>query len=234
MASPQEVGDTQWAYLLGLLDDDERERALQFRQTADHHSYVLAHALQRMVLGEALAIAPGAVAFSNPADGKPTLAGPRRPDLFFSLSRSRRGVVFALTTVGPVGVDIEPVSQDLPDFELLSRFLALPAPPQREAELGPDPVLQFLFYWTALEAFWKAEGGGLASANPRIAVCKNDSGGFEVAREGAPPQARLVPMAVMRGCMIALALSYPQAQELPARFAAIQVKNGNQLINRNT
>jgi 4'-phosphopantetheinyl transferase len=214
-AQPAEPDDAQWAELALLLDETEQLRAGQFRVVADRRTYVLAHALRRAALAGELAVAPDEIVISHEIGGKPVLAAPPgRPGLFFSHSRCRAAVALALSRAGPVGIDVASIAPAIADFDLLARFVALPQARQRETELGSDPAHQFFFYWTALEAFWKAAGTGLAAGNPRIGCVKNPGGTFDVLLETSTaqgPSARVVPVNAPPGCMVTLACLAPPA-----------------------
>ena len=46
-----------------------------------------------------------------------------------------------------------------------------------------DPLMddeEFYVRWTALEAFWKAQGLGLSASHPRISLRENDAGALDV------------------------------------------------------
>jgi 4'-phosphopantetheinyl transferase len=211
-ACPDDFGDAQWRRMLLLLDHLERIQSERFKHEADRRAYVLAHALRRTALAGILEVAPSALVFSSEVNAKPVLIAPRDETLFFSHSRSRACVACAVTRIGPVGIDVEPIQPGKADFELLANFVALPDAQRREAELGASQSRQFFFYWTALEAFWKAAGTGLASANPRIRCQKNQLGQFEITSEANAfdaPNARLISLQSPANCSIALVLNDP-------------------------
>ena len=210
-ARPDDFDDAQWRQMALLLDDGERIQSSRFKREADRRAYVLAHALRRAALAGILEVAPSTIVFSREDNGKPVLIEPRDEAIFFSHSRSRSIVACAVTRIGPVGIDVEPIQPGNADFDLLANFVAVPDPQRREAELGADQSRQFFFYWTALEAFWKAAGTGLSSAHPRIRCQKNQAGQFEITSEanGFASKARLIPVQSPADSVIALVLSVP-------------------------
>lgn len=211
-AQPAQLRESQWAQLAPLLDETEQRRSRQFRMAADCRAFVLAHALRRAALAQALALAPPEIVISHEASGKPVLAGRAADAICFSHSRCREAVAVAVSQAGPIGIDVASIDAAAADFDLLARFVALPEARRREAELGNDPARQFFFYWTALEAFWKAAGTGLASGNPRIRCARNRSGTFDILLEtGAAPYsgARIIPVSAPPGCMVTLACLTP-------------------------
>lgn len=210
-ARPDDFSDAQWLNMALSLDNMERIQSGRFKWEADRRAYILAHALRRTALAEILEVAPSTIVFSCEENGKPLLIEPLEAAIFFSHSRSRSMVACAVTRIGPVGIDVEATQQGNADFDLLANFATLPDSLRREAELGADPSRQFFFYWTALEAFWKADGGGLSFANPRIQCQKNQRGQFEIALETdgfAMSKARLIPVRSPADCSIALVLNY--------------------------
>lgn len=216
IAKPKEVDDEQMRSLELMLDASETERASNFRFEGDRRAYVLAHGLRRIALGDWLDVDPVSLVLSKQSSGKPVLVWPRGSRVFFSHAHTRELVAFAVTSVGRVGVDVECVVQTNPDLDLLESYVVLPGVSQRVEELGTDPAAQFFFYWTALEAFWKAEGKGLSPENPRICCEKNSAGIFEITLEGNVgaclrfPCARVSRIQAPEGCMISLAQQYPQ------------------------
>lgn len=212
-ASPRTPSDAQWRELEHLLDRAEQDRARQFKTSDDRRAYVLAHALRRAALARVLAVEPDDVVVSHAANGRPLLAAAaNRPEIFFSHSRSREMVVCAVTRAGPVGIDVEPVDIVAADFDLLAPYMVLPDAQRRQAELGSDPSAQFFFYWTALEAFWKAAGTGLSSSNPRIVCRKNPLDAFEIAfvTDASVKVASVIPLASQTRCSVTVVLATRQ------------------------
>jgi 4'-phosphopantetheinyl transferase len=212
IARPGDFQGWQWTALAALLDQKERERRERFKFDADREAYVLAHAMRRIALGRALQVAAADIVLSADANGKPMLAQPAPVEIFFSDSRSRDAVACAVTRIGPVGIDVEAMGGAEFDFDLLSPFLVVPDEKQRAAQLGSDPAQQFFFYWTALEAFWKALGTGLAPTNPRIHLRKNGFHTFDATFEGHKTQThgvRVIPIRGMDAFAVTLALAGP-------------------------
>ncbi len=198
------------------LDAGERERAARFRFESDRRAYVVAHGVRRIALGDFLGVDPVSLVLIKKSNGKPVLSWPSAREVFFSHAHTRDLIAFALTSASPVGIDVECGAQCDPDFELLEPYVVLPEAGERAEELAMDPAAQFFFYWTALEAFWKAAGRGLSPENPRIHCTKSDAEIFEITLEGDLEDCRRLPCASVsriqapEGCMISLAKHYPQ------------------------
>ena len=215
ISRPQEVGDEQMRSLKLTLDANEIERASRFRFEMDRRAYVVAHGLRRVALGDFLGVDPVSLVLTKQSSGEPVLIWPGTRKVFFSHAHTRDLVAIAVASVGRVGIDVECVVPTKPDFDLLTPYVVLPELSQRVAELGVSLAGQFFFYWTALEAFWKAAGTGLSPENPRICCKKNDAGTFEVTLEGDVQDgrrlrcARVSRIQAPKGCMISLAQHYP-------------------------
>jgi phosphopantetheinyl transferase len=210
----------------GFLDEGERERAGRFRHEADRRSYVLVHALRRAVLARWLAVHPRDVVLSQEPGGRPLLLEPCDGGLYFSHSRSRDAVAFAVTRLAPVGIDVETVKVQDADDNVISRFVVLDDDFQGVRDDG-ERASRFYFHWTAVEAFWKAKGEGLADGNPRIRCVRNARSDVEVWLESGcdAPQARLFSIPDSSGACITLAV-------LGDADAHPQLCNGNmQLFN---
>jgi phosphopantetheinyl transferase len=209
-ASPDDFNDAQFSVFSAMLDSTERAKSSQFRLPADRRAYVLAHALRRVALAQALQVAPAELVFATEAKGKPVLSAPRDQEIYFSHSHSRALVACAVTRMAPVGIDVACTQDGATDLDLLAGLVDLPDARQRAAELGADRAQQFFFYWTTLEAFWKAVGCGLSSANPPIRCQKTQNGRFEIflPQRAICPQAQVMALRAPAGCWVTLVLGY--------------------------
>lgn len=153
LAHSDEVADT------GILDEQERERALRFRFERDRRRYVDAHVALRQVLADRTGRPAAALEFEAGAFGKPRVAGAPRCE--FSLSHSADLALIALAEEREIGVDIECL-RALPDLDALARQ-CLAADELRALEALPaaDRPFSFLQSWTRKEACLKALGLGL-------------------------------------------------------------------------
>jgi phosphopantetheinyl transferase len=157
-ARPEALGSAACGELEMLLDPEERMRCSRLRFPADRRAFIAAHALRRMSLGLALEVDASELRFGTGPHGCPVLLGHGDHAPAFSITRSRGLVACALSREGRVGIDVEPVYEE-PDGSLLEPFVT----PSAEAQ-------DFYLQWTALEAYWKARGLGLATGHPRIAL----------------------------------------------------------------
>jgi phosphopantetheinyl transferase (holo-ACP synthase) len=102
------------------------------------------------------------------AIGRPTLYGfPRAPHV--SISHHQHFIATAMSTLGPVGIDVETI-RDLPVEAMAARWFA-PEEARALAELPPsERALAFLRLWTLKEAVGKALGIGLRGGGMRRPV----------------------------------------------------------------
>ena len=222
-ARPAALCPAQWRGLSDLLDDNERRQAGRFRFAADQRAYVLAHGLRRLALAEWLQVPAASLCFMAAAGGQPHLLGAWRQPVFFSHSHTREAVLVALSADAVVGVDIESTRGPAMDAALLDSFIA---PPE---EAGAD----FYFYWTALEAYWKAAGTGLSAGQPRLHLARNAAGHWlaapgpsitcteTTARTGTTPQPmQIVPLGAPPDCRASLALGTARGRQPQAACSA--------------
>ena len=208
--NPREIADRQWSRLASSLDPTEARRAGRFKIEADRRSYVLAHAMRRLAVARALAVTPATLVFSSAENGKPLLLEPQGQDIFFSHSHCRDAVACVVSRQGPVGIDIEAVNDQSANLDLLERFVVLPEFVDQNLGSQVDRSRQFWFYWTAVEAYWKAAGTGLSDDNPRICCLETSSCLFDLVVESgstrAMPTALLIPVMAPANFTIALVI----------------------------
>lgn len=211
-ARPLELAAQTVDMLQEWLDSSELARAARFRLPADRRSYTVAHALQRWLLGRALGCEPAAVQLAQGKSGKPVLLNPRAgPRPFFNLSHTREAVACAVSHNHPVGLDLEslrPVGGV--DSSLLEPFIAqLPLHLEATQDVAARSR-QLLLLWTALEAYWKAHGDGLAVGRPRLAVRRTPDAVLEIRHEGDAatdkPRARARASDQVSGHMLCVAV----------------------------
>ena len=153
-----------------VLSADERTRASKFHLARDRHRFIARRGILRELLARYLHQDAATIEFSVGCFGKPSVAG-TDGGLHFNTSHSGSLAVYAVTSVCPVGVDIERL-RETPNLDAIaSRFFA-PAEDSRLAALPPHQRSdEFLVCWTGKEAVLKATGGGLgARCGSRLGV----------------------------------------------------------------
>jgi 4'-phosphopantetheinyl transferase len=141
-----------------LLTAEERERAE--RGTADvRRRRLVARAALRIALARCVACPPAALRFATDPAGKPRLDG---PGPHFSVSSSGDWGLIAVTTLGPVGIDLERVVA-LAELEaIVTRRFAPAQAREILKQSGERRLRAFYRGWTRIEAQLKATGVGLA------------------------------------------------------------------------
>ena len=145
----------------GLLSEDERERADRFRFERDRSRYIVGRGLLRELLARYLQRPPADLTFEYGEFGKPTLpSGP-----WFNLSHSGPLALYAFSSLGEVGVDIELDEGERAherSIAIAERFFSA-SEVKALRSLPPEARPRaFLSCWTRKEAFIKARGDGLS------------------------------------------------------------------------
>jgi 4'-phosphopantetheinyl transferase len=197
----------------GLLTGTEEQRAARYRFAADRDRFVLATALLRLAAAAHAGIDPAAVRLDRSCDrcgephGRPRLPG---TSLHASISHSGDLVAVALTSAGPVGVDVEEIRPR--DYEPLIPRVCGPQERPHVASAG-----DFYTYWTRKEAVLKATGSGLRMPMTKLTVTPPGSAPALLALDGDPPPCQL--MDVTAGSGYAAAIAVLTAAEAPVRMA---------------
>lgn len=156
--------EAAWA----LLDGAERSRAGELRVPAAQRRYVLARAALRRVLGDATGCAPLGVMLRTGRHGKPALAGVQ--GLWFNLSHAGDYALIALSSQGPVGIDIE-----WRDERLLGAEEEALTVQERSAPMD------FFTRWVGKEAVLKAIGVGIGKYLQELSVLALEQGRYRLA-----------------------------------------------------
>jgi 4'-phosphopantetheinyl transferase len=202
------------------LNAAERERAHRLLQEADRARFVAAHALLRTVLASWTGLAPAELAFDarcrvcGGRHGKPTLTdGPH-----FSLSYAGDRVVVAVTSIGPVGVDVE-------DHAAV-RFDGFDSVVLASAERAPVGAAARATVWVRKEAILKATGHGLAFDPSRVEVTAPDGPARLVAWHADDP-----PAGPMQLTDLSAGAGYSACVAVMADSpVAVKVTDGNDLL----
>jgi 4'-phosphopantetheinyl transferase len=152
---PDEAAHT----LAAALDDDERRRAAAIRVDRFRSRFVAAHGAARLILAAHLGLAPTDIAWRRGRFGKPSLIGlPTQ----VNLSHSDEWALLAATAVGPVGVDVQRISERVDVLRMAERYF----PPAEASHVGAggsdaERASRFFALWSRKEACLKASGGRL-------------------------------------------------------------------------
>jgi 4'-phosphopantetheinyl transferase len=145
-----------------LLSERELDRASKLKLPRIREQFLAARSRLRLLLGSYLNLLPRDVPIEYFDGGKPYLAAPFQ-SLHFNVSHSENCAVFAITSLGRVGVDLERVRPMANLLGLVDRFFAT-GEKSRFRDLA-EAVRQACFFriWTCKEAILKAIGRGVQS-----------------------------------------------------------------------
>jgi 4'-phosphopantetheinyl transferase len=188
---------------LALLSDPELARAQRYRLAADSDRCRLGAVLLRMAAARHLGIRPADVAVDRTCGrcgaqhGRPRLPG---TSLQASVSHSGDIVAVAMTSAGPVGVDVEAVRGI--DFAAVTESVCTP----RERNYV-HTATDFYTFWTRKEAVLKATGEGLQ--RPMTDLDVTPPGAAPVLLRlgaGAPPACQMAEISVGNGYQASVAV----------------------------
>ena len=182
-----------WRIALADVDDfdpsdlsaDERDRASRFQFDHVRSAFIRGRLFLRRVLARLLDRLPRELKFTSVANGKPTLAD---SDLAFNLSHSGGEAVLAAAGTGPVGVDIEVVSEDRDLLGLANRYFSADESKRLRELPESERVSAFYRCWTRKEAFIKALGEGLSRPLDSFSVVFEPNRSPEFLRIGDDPK----------------------------------------------
>jgi 4'-phosphopantetheinyl transferase len=156
--------------LLVLLSPDEHARAGRLARDRDRELWARGRGMLRALLGEYLRTDPRKLRFAREDGGKPALEpasaelGVASAPLSFNLSHSGETALYAFTSAGPVGIDVEVARRAVDTVAIAARAFG-PAEAARLRELDPAAREQeFLRAWVRHEATLKYLGTGIGGS----------------------------------------------------------------------
>lgn len=167
------------------LSKDELRRAAAFKFPEDAHRWKSYRIGLRAVLSGLLDMTPAEVPILIDPSGKPRLGNPH-DSLHFNLSHCDDLALLAVSTDGPVGIDIESIDRAPDLLGCVETFCH----PEEIAMLPDEPparARRLLEIWCAKEALLKALGSGLSQAPDEFALRLCD-GAFTLDSDNAPPE----------------------------------------------
>lgn len=146
--------------LLPWLSDHEQARCLRYRRGEDRMRYAATRAVLRHMLAQRLACPLQDIALVFNAFGKPGLAPHllEMQALHFNVSHAGKHAVIALSSQGPVGVDIEAIATT---DRIWALETGLTAAEQRHCQEAADADA-FFHIWCGKEAVLKGLGVGIS------------------------------------------------------------------------
>ena len=144
-----------------VLSDTELQRADRFVNEYDKAEFKQRRAFRRYcgatVLGWSQPLSQ--IVFEETESGRPYL--PDIPDIWFSFSSCRFGILGAWSSTNGVGVDIEDQTRNIETLELAHRFFSEAEANAVERVDGLERLRAFFQFWCLKEAALKSIGEGL-------------------------------------------------------------------------
>lgn len=194
-------GQPELDYLLSV---QELTRAARFRTRTLRNRYITGRGLVRLFLAERLGEDPVSLQIVTGQHGKPQLA--HDVPLRFNVAHSDGDALFAFTSIGDIGVDIEHVRPL--DPVLLSKTSFSKA--ERDQLIGIDPprrLQAFFDGWVRKEAIVKADGRGFSIGMPSFTVSLSTPARLIEAPSGDELESwAMVPLAVSQWTRAAVAV----------------------------
>jgi len=144
-----------------VLSEVERRRADRFAADDHRARFEQRRAFRRFCGAVALESSQplSAIQFETTENGRPYIA--EAPDLWFSFSSCRLGMLGAWSSTHGIGVDIEDPMGDLEAVRLARRFFSAAEADVVEGAEGAERLRKFYKYWCLKEAALKSVGEGL-------------------------------------------------------------------------
>lgn len=159
----QEINTRRIKPLEHLLSHDERQRAERFIFQKDYNQYVSARGLLRVLLSRYTGQNPRELVFAYNPYGKPELddfSGIEK--IYFNLSHSGEIVLFAITRMREVGIDVEQIRPFEYADQIVERYFSDKEKAQFRLLHEDTKIEAFFTCWTRKEAYIKALGRGLS------------------------------------------------------------------------
>src|SRR5262245_16577834 len=142
-----------------VLTERERARARRYRFSRDRDGFVRGRLALRAILAKTIGCSPAEIQFVGGDGEKPTLPAALR--CFFSFSRSAGHALCAVTSIGPVGIDIE-AERPIAHLEGVAAEVFGPEELDELRSLSAaEAQTAFFRGWARKEAYLKAIGVGL-------------------------------------------------------------------------
>jgi 4'-phosphopantetheinyl transferase len=144
-----------------VLSETELERADRFACEDDKARFEQRRAFRRFCGATALGSSPplSEILFEETENGRPYLSD--SPDLWFSFSSCRFGILGAWSSTHGIGVDVEDQARELEAAELARQFFSVAEAEAVEGVGGVERLRTFYRFWSLKEAALKSIGEGL-------------------------------------------------------------------------
>jgi 4'-phosphopantetheinyl transferase len=206
----------------GVLSSSEKYRAEKILVPKNRNEFSATRAALRFILGEALGKSPQSLELMEDAEGKPyLLQNEGTPELWFNVSHCAQVSVIALTTCGPIGVDVEAISSLLESAISDDRLFSSSERAFIRSSVVTDRALSLTRVWVCKEAVAKAWGLGI-KAFGKFSV-KFDNGKVSVmSNEPLLRDSFVKELDIAKGHVVAVACLHPNLSPPQIRIHADQ------------
>jgi len=144
-----------------VLSETELQRADRFAAEGDKAQFEQRRAFRRFCGATALGSSQplSEILFEETENGRPYLSD--SPDLWFSFSSCRFGILGAWSSTHGIGVDVEDQTRELEAAELARQFFSVAEAEAVEGVGGVERMRTFYRFWSLKEAALKSIGEGL-------------------------------------------------------------------------
>jgi 4'-phosphopantetheinyl transferase len=148
-----------------LLCSEERARAERFVNAHDGQLWQHSRGLMRALLGRYLDRDPSSLRFVAGEHGKPALSEAATAELAFNMSHSGELALYAFSSAGAVGVDIETARRPIDEVAIAKRTLGAAEAARLKALEPTARRREFLKAWTRHEAELKCLAVGIGGSS---------------------------------------------------------------------
>ncbi len=142
-----------------FLDEAELRHYRSIERPEIAESFAYRRGLLRRILADHTGISAERLTFDTGVNGKPSLVGDH-PELHFNTSQTGNNGLIAISSEGPVGIDVE-IIRPLDAAAFSDKILSPLERIEFSALSSKDRLSTIFRYWTAKEAMIKAVGAGL-------------------------------------------------------------------------
>lgn len=171
--------------LFMLLDDAEREQAIQFKFEILQQRYIVSHGILRELLSRYTDADPDRIEYRYGEQEKPYLnEAAHASDVFFNMAHSGGYALFAFSHFPQTGVDIEKRREVVEYEKLVTRYFSSREAAEFYSYPQHDRPRAFFDGWSRKEAYIKAVGAGLSYPLDSFSVALSVGSEIEIQIEG--------------------------------------------------
>lgn len=165
LVRPEVINQTLQTHFKSLISSNERQGISRKRTEVAQRDALITRAFIRLILSRYVTIKPHDWVFDKGWNGKP-FVGPScqgyDANIEFNLSHATGLIACAVTTLLPLGLDVEYTKRKSDTYKLAPRYFSQAEINDLQALPLVDQAISFYDYWTLKESYIKACGDGLA------------------------------------------------------------------------